>query len=356
MKRLIPIILLGILTYYCTMKEKNYQEIHKHEGTKNYEVATLIPKQNEASFMRFDTVQNNIVVGSYLKSADKENIKFESLKIDYLGNIGDTYEYHTPLKDGTMKGFDYYSSWIINGDKTKHFYIDPFTDKPIKDLYDYEWREKDYEKWYEMFQILYDRASYVHIDISFYFFKINDKWYSLREPFEETPKDFNKQYPAKENQDVRMGKLRDLCPDFSVNEYNRDTSFMNVVDYEETDSEDGGWFNPISYSAGYFFIELYMPMGDTIKIKRHGSMGANLEVYKIPVTHGGRNDVVFLVQKPGKLNPEKEFGGMYVVRPRSLEQKEYGPHKSYADSYVSQYDSVKGNIDVEAKFLKPMKN
>lgn len=338
------------------MKNMAYQELHKHEGTENYEVVTLIPKQNEASYMHFDTIQNHIIVDSYYDSAIEENEYYEALKINYLGEITDKYEIHGILKDGTMKGTNDYSNWIIDGDKTKYRFIDPFTDRPIDDIYKYEWPEKNYEKWFEVFKTLYDRASYVHIYISFYFLKVENKWYLLDDTLEESPDNFRKEYPAKENQDVRMGKLSDLCPDFSVNEYNRDTSFMNVVDYEETDSEDGGWFNPISYSAGYYFIELYMPMGDTVKIKRHGSMGANLEVYKIPVTHGGRNDVVFLVQKPGKLYPEKEFGGMYVVRPRSLEQKEYGPHKSYADSYASQYDSVKGNIDVEAKFLKPMKD
>ncbi len=338
------------------MKNKTYYELHKHEGTKNYEVVTLIPKQNEASYMQFDTVQNHIIVDSYYNSAIEENENYEALKINYLGKIIDKYEIHGILKDGTMKGINDYSNWIIDGDKTKHHFIDPFTDRPIDDIYNYEWPEKNYEKWFEVFKTLYDKASYVHVYISFYFLKVDGTWYLFDETLEESPDNFRKEYPAKENQDVRIGKLRDLCPDFSVNEYNRDTSFMNVVDYEETDSEDGGWFNPISYSAGYYFIELYMPMGDTVKIKRHGSMGVNLEVYKIPVTHGGRNDVVFLVQKPGKLYPEKEFGGMYVVRPRNLEQEEYGPHKSYADSYASQYDSLKGNIDVEAQFLKPMKD
>ncbi len=356
MKKTIPYILLTTIITSCSMKNKAYQELHQHEGTENYEVATLIPKQNKATYMHFDTVQNHIIVDSYYDSAIEENSTYESIKFNYLGDVIEKFETDEILGDGTDIGFNYYSNWIINGDKTRHKFVDPFTNHVIEDTYNYEWPEKDFDKWFKVFRTLYDKANYVYIDISFYFLKVDGTWYLLDDTLEESPENFRKEYPAKENQDVRIGKLRDLCPDFSVNENNRDTSFMNVVDYEETDSEDGGWFNPISYSAGYYFIELYMPMGDTVKIKRHGSMGANLEVYKIPVTRGGRNDVVFLIQKPGKLYPEKEFGGMYVVRPRSLEQKEYGPHKSYADSYASQYDSVKGNIDVEAKFLKPMKD
>ena len=94
--------------------------------------------------------------------------------------------------------------------------------------------------------------------------------------------------------------------------------------------------------------------GDTIKIKRHGSMGTAMQFYKMPVTQGGRNDVVFIVQEPNDMYPDREFGGMYAVRPRDPGQKQHGPHKSNADSFLSQYDSTRGNIDVEAKFLKPM--
>ncbi len=164
--------------------------------------------------------------------------------------------------------------------------------------------------------------------------------------------DLEKIYPEKENQDVRLMELRDL----RSGKMEKDTTLVNLVAYEETDSEDGGFFNPISYSAGNYYIELYMPLGDTIKIKRHGSMGTNMQFYKMPVTHGGRNDVVFIVQEPNEMYPNKEFGGMYVVRPRSIKQEQYGPHKSSADSYAGQYDSIRGNSDVEAKFLKPMKD
>ncbi|MCV6628224.1 MAG: hypothetical protein OIF50_00025, partial [Flavobacteriaceae bacterium] len=70
-------------------------------------------------------------------------------------------------------------------------------------------------------------------------------------------------------------------------------------------------------SAGYYFFNLHMPGGDTIKIKRFGSMGWNMKLYQIPPQYGGRNDVVFLVQTPElDLFPNKEWGGMYVVRPR----------------------------------------
>lgn len=335
------------------MKNKKYEELHAHDGTKNYEVSTLVPKQNVASNIHFDTVQNLIIANSNYRAINKKDRTYESLKVNSMGEIIDKNEINGILKDGTMTGFDYYSNWIINGDKTEHKYIDPISNKIIDDPYDYKWSEKDYGKWLTIFKDLYDKADYVHINISFYQFKIGEKWYILNDNLEESTKELRQRYPSKENQKARLGKLRDICPDFYVNEYNRDTSFMNVVDYEETDSEDGGWFNPISYSAGNYFIELYMPLGDTIKIKRHGSMGVNMQAYKIPVTHGGRNDVVFLVQEPNKLYPGKEFGGMYVVRPRNPDQEQYGPHKSIADSYVGQYDSLKGNIDVKAKFLKP---
>lgn len=343
--KIILFLLVGIIIS-CDMGKNKYEELSKHSGSDNYEVVTVIPNKNLAKYLRLDTISHYLYVKSYFKSIDKEKNTYKTLKLDNLGNQIDEYGTYDILNDGTMKAYGFYSDWIINGDKSKYDFINPL---PIEN-------QKDSEKWLSKFKELYTVADYVYESSWNYYFKIDNKWHELKYNLNVVDKEFISKYPAKEDQDRRMAKLRDLCPDFSVNEYNRDTSFMNVVDYEETDSEDGGWFNPISYSAGYFFIELYMPMGDTIKIKRHGSMGANLEVYKIPVTHGGRNDVVFLVQKPSKLYPEKEFGGMYVVRPRSLEQDEYGTNKSSADSFSSQYNSRDGNIDVVAKFVIPEKD
>ncbi|WP_289064286.1 hypothetical protein [uncultured Zobellia sp.] len=335
---------------------KAYQQLHQNKGSENYEVAVIVPEQNEAGYMHFDTTGHRIIVDSYYDSTTERNRVFKSLKVNNNGKIIDNYEINTIIIDGTMMGFDYYSNWIINSDKTKHKFIDPISNEVIQNPYDYEWKEKDFEKWFEIFKKLYETADYVYIHSSFYFFKIDDKWYLLDDTLDDSPDNFRVQYPPRQNQNVRMVELRDLCPDFFKSRDKRDTSFVDIVGYEETDSEKGSGINPISYSAGNYYLNLYMPLGDTIKIKRHGSMGINMQFYKIPVTQGGRNDVVFIVQEPNEMYPDRELGGMYVVRPRNLDQKQYGPHESSADSYAGQYNSIKGGTDVELKFLKPMED
>lgn len=247
--------------------------------------------------------------------------------------------------------YSQYNHWIVNGDKTPKLFINPITEEDREDL----------SKWLAKFEELYNSATDVYISPSFYDFymKIDGKWNEINRDIKGLPPlDLEEQYPPEKYDKVRMVQLRDLCPpDFFESRDKRDTSFVDIVGYEETDSEKGSGLNPpISYSAGNYYLNLYMPLGDTIKIKRHGSMGVNMQFYKIPVTQGGRNDVVFIVQEPNEMYPDTELGGMYVVRPRSLEQKQYGPHESSADSYAGQYNSIKGGTDPESKFLKAMED
>ncbi len=325
-----------------TQKDFNsYQELHKHTGSENYEVATIFPKEYEVWQILADTVANKIYAAGATNPVDEKEAVGDRREISILGEVLDDGPGYEIWKDGTIEFYDYYN-WVFNGDKTKHAFKNLLNDKD----------QKDSKKWLNKFVELYNKASYVHESSWNYHFKIDDEWYKINYNLDVVNEDFVKQYPPKENQDVRLMELRDL----RSGKMEKDTTLVDLVGYEETDSEDGGWFNPISFSAGNYFMELYMPLGDTIKIKRHGSMGTNMQFYKMPVTHGGRNDVIFIVQEPNEMYPNKEFGGMYVVRPRKLEQKEYGPHKSAADSYSSQYSSNEGNIDVEAKFLKPMKD
>lgn len=339
---LLAISILLINTMCETQKDySSYQELDKHTGSENYEVATIFPKEYEVWQILADTVANEIYAAGATNPVDKKEGVGDRRKISTLGLILDKGPGYEILKDGTIIFYEYYN-WIFNGDKNEHTFVNPLNEK----------NQSDSKKWLDKFLELYNKASYIYESAWNYHFKIDGQWYKIDYNLDVVNEDFVKQYPPKENQDVRLMELRDL----RSGKMEKDTTLVNLVGYEETDSEDGGWFNPISFSAGNYFMELYMPLGDTIRIKRHGSMGINMQFYKMPVTHGGRNDVVFIVQEPNEMYPNKEFGGMYVVRPRNLEQEEYGPHESNADSYTTRYDSIKGYEDVEAKFLKPMKD
>ncbi|QCX00336.1 hypothetical protein FGM00_09510 [Aggregatimonas sangjinii] len=326
-------------------EQSDFFRLNNHSGTENYLIEEIYSKEFQIPELYLDTVSKTI--NAYgktnpIKEGEAKNIR---LKISDIGKVLDSGPIYTVLKNGVLWHYSEYNNWIIDGDKNPKNYRKPMTGVNFQDV----------EKWIEKFKELYTSASDVYISPSVYdyYVKIDKEWVEVKRDVKGIPLDLEEQYPAKYS-NIRMVELRDLCPDFFKARAERDTSFIDIVGYEETDSEKGSGLNPISYSAGDYYLNLYMPLGDTIKIKRHGSMGVNMQFYKIPVTQGGRNDVVFIVQEPNELYPDREFGGMYVVRPRDLNQKQYGPHESSADSYSSQYDSKKGAINTEAKFLKPM--
>tara|TARA_R110000823_G_C15874915_1_gene494513 strand:+ start:370 stop:1263 length:894 start_codon:yes stop_codon:yes gene_type:complete len=297
------------------MEFKDFKKLQKHTGSKNYIVKEIISKNKKASYIHFDSINQNLVLDSYLEDLKKENNTSESLKIDKFGNIIDSYDINTILENGTMWDWKYYSNWILNGDKNRHNYSSPLSED----------EKNNAKKWVEKFKDLYLNASFVYIYMKDYYFKIDNDWY-LVEAFkkaQELDLDIKNQFPPKiDESEKRMIELQDITPDFYIKKEKRDTRFMRSVGYEEFDSEEGEGINPINYSAGWHYIELYMPQGDTIKFKRFGSMGVNIETYRVPKEYGGREDVIFIVQEPNELYPNMEYGGMYVVRPRELSEKE----------------------------------
>ncbi|WP_139278129.1 hypothetical protein [Pseudozobellia thermophila] len=226
------------------------------------------------------------------------------------------------LKDGTISASDYYSNWVINGDTTEHKYLDPFSNKEIEDPYDFKANEQDPEKWLEKFKELYSHAQYVYVYLGMYYLKVNHKWYWMEANLEGLPDNLKQQYPPKEDQDVRMVELENLAPVWYHKGFkDRDTSLIKMVDYESTYFEkvDQG-LNQYGFSAGWWYLEVYMPLGDTLRIKRYSYFeDPELKLYKVPKEYGGREDVLFIVQKPEELFPE-QVGGMYAIRPRDPNQ------------------------------------
>jgi len=342
-------ILLIITLSSCTMiKYRDFEELYKNKGTENYEVIEIIPKQNQASYFQLDTVTKKIFVNSFFEPRSKrsEDMEYDRLRIDILGNIKDKGATDYILKDGTMWDSNYYLNWVISGDTSKHNYIDPFSNKEIDNVYEFEAKEKDPEKWLGKFKELYTKAQYVYED-SFYYFKIDDKWYLMdiyQKNLKGLPEYIGKHYLAKEDLNVRMVTLPDITPDFYGKTNLEDEIFMRSVGYKEEDHESGRGLNPIDGTAGYHYIELYMPFGDVIKIKRFGTMGENIETYKIPPQYGGRNDVVFIEQEANlEMYPGREYGGMYAIRPRDPEQ----PQRRYKSIVYNKNKNGERVIDLE---------
>ena len=303
---------------------KQFQELHKYTSSENYEVTTIFNMDFEIPELFLDTITNNLNIYGKTNPRIKEDAVHHRRKVDLLGNILDEGPVYSILKDGTLWYIDEYNNWAINGDTTKYKYIDPFSNKEIDNPYEFKAKKKDPEKWLLKFKELYDKAQYVYIDMSNYYFKINEKWYfvSAYKMGEANNIQIKQQYPPKEVQDVRMLELPDMAPEFyRIGHPRRDTSLIKMVGYESTYFEkvDQG-LNQYGFSAGWWYLEIPMPLGDTLRIKRYSNYeDPELLIYKVPSEYGGREDVLFIVQKPEELFPE-QVGGMYAIRPREPNQ------------------------------------
>jgi hypothetical protein len=272
----------------------------------------LVPKGDESKYMLYDSINKYLFTHSYFKDKmDNNNHLYRTLKVDILGNVVDSFKIYTTLKDGTMWDWEHYNNWIINGDTEEHNFLDPLSSEEKNNL----------ESWMKKLKELYAKSSYVYLysNLGYYYFKIENQWYKVNDNLENRPSDLYRQYPAKEDNDVRMIELEDLCPSFWSNPKTRDVSLIRELDYEVVDFEKGKGLNPINYSAGNYYFEVYMP-GETITFKRYGAMGEHIKLYKIPTEYGGREDVLFIVLEP-RNSDARQASGMYVIRPRGIDKE-----------------------------------
>lgn len=239
-----------------TLDHSKFQELYDHQGSENYEVVEIVPKQNEADYFELDTISENVFINSFFepKLKKREGIEYNTLKLDVLGNQKDSFEAHSYLKDGTMWNSDYYVNWLIKGDTVKYRYIDPFSKNQIYERYEFEVKEKNPEKWLAKFKDIYSQANYVYVDMSNYYFKVVDKWYFMKgyKMGKANSINIKKQYPPKEDQDVRMLELQDLSPEFYLPPEKRETSLMKEMEYESAYFEEvNEGLNQYNYSAGW---------------------------------------------------------------------------------------------------------
>ncbi|MDX1272753.1 hypothetical protein, partial [Bizionia paragorgiae] len=224
-----------------------------------------------------------------------------------------------------LYGYDSYSNWLINDNKTEYKYIDPFTNNEINNPYKYNFEAIENEKWFNTFKRLYDNADFVYLKGYDYYFKIDGKWYLIPtfKKAEELGLDIRSQYPEKINpEELRMQPLQESMETLMKQ------NIIKVIDYVQMDSEQGIGLNPINFSSGYYMLELYLPQADTLKFRRYGAMGVSSElfVYQIPEALGGSKEVFFIEQEPNSLYPDQSFAGFYAIRPKNYKQlPEYRP-------------------------------
>lgn len=318
MKRIGLYLLVILIVFLSNCKMETKTDINKAEylslsdinSVGNYEIIKLVAEQNSAKYIQFDKNDKTIVLYSYFISENKNMNTCETLKINVNGEktiINDAAD--DILMDGTMWNWTYYRNWLIDQDSTKHQYLDPLTEE----------EKRKPKKWLVKFEELYKKASFIHEDVGVYYFKVDNVWYLIETNEMAKSLDIlmSKQYPPKEGE-IRMIELKDLCPSFSLPPEKRDSSLLverKYVSEQFQKSERGSGFN---FSAGWWYLDLHMPGGDTIKIKRYASFkNPELEIYRIPEEYGGRKDVLFIIQKTDDML-KQQVGGMYVIRPKNL--------------------------------------
>ncbi|WP_157614033.1 hypothetical protein [Pseudotamlana agarivorans] len=282
-----------------------YEDLYKHQGTENYEVVIIY---NENSIIKEKLIEEKQQFLSVIGRDEKQKISARK-KVDFLGNTIDKFIIYKTLSDGTLWGSEHYVNWLLNGDTTKHDYIDPLTNED----------KKNWGKYSEKFDELYNKASCVYENFTGYYFKVDNKWFKIEEDplrFKDCPENFTKLYPAKDPKDIRMLPLKESMEDLMK------SKTIKVVDYIQQDSEKGIGLNPIKFSSGYYMLELYLPQGDTLKFRRYGAMGVSSEmfVYQIPKALGGSDQVFFIEQEPNSMYPNKSFAGFYAIRPKNYKQ------------------------------------
>jgi len=363
LQKLILITILTLNIASCNMKSQEieytkFKELHEHEGSENYELVEIVPNKarivnpndnlSDKPVIYADSITNKMYIETFALKDDAPEDLSMSRTIDTFGNtIAKKQLFAKVLKDGTIWESVYYFNWFINGDITKHYYVDPFSNIQIEDPYEFIVKEKDHDKWFEKFKEYYVKASYIHIDMSFYYFKIDHKWYLIKISgmSDKLNIDIKQEYPAKEDQDVRMVELKNLAPIFYYDTPEKlDTHLIKKIDYESTyfKEVDKG-LNQYNFSAGWWYLEIYMPLGDTIKLKRYSNYeDPELMLYKIPDAYGGREDVLFIVQNPEEIFTS-QVGGMYAIRPRDPEQ----PQRRYKSIVYNKNESGERVIDLE---------
>ena len=303
---------------------EKYKYLHENLGSKDYEVVEIIPRTQEVKKFRIDTIAKTIIVSAVAFEEWRKERSY--LKLDFEGNIighpdGGGYL----LNDGTILKYDneaFYCNSIVNDDMTWH----PVVQLPFSFNTDYyteaykKYVSQDYNNWLKIFKEYYNKAEYVYLKWSGYYFKYRNQWYWMLDDIvpDEKLEEFHTQYPARETASRFIEPYRG-DPFYPVK--NEDNYAVSIEDVDVDVDKKGNFFKPIHYTAGSFYYNLRVSDKDTIFVKRYAAYEPASWFINIPKSIGGKGrEVIFIQQDPNTLYPNQSFGGLYVIRPRKKQQ------------------------------------
>ncbi|MBM0660053.1 hypothetical protein [Capnocytophaga genosp. AHN8471] len=297
---------------------EKYQYLHENLGSKDYEVVEIIPRTQEVKKFRIDTIAKTIIVSAVAFEEWRKERSY--LKLDFEGNIiGHPDGGGFLLKDGTIIDEDKgYCKSIINDDMTWYPLIQlpfEFDTRYYTEAYK-KYVSQDYDNWLKIFKEYYDKAEYVYLKWSGYYFKYRNQWYWMLDDIvpREKRKEFHTQYPARETASRFIEPYKG-DPFYPVK--NEDNYAVSIEDVDVDVDKKGNFFKPIHYTAGSFYYNLRVSDKDTIFVKRYAAYEPASWFINIPKSIGGKGrEVIFIQQDPNTLYPNQSFGGLYVIRPR----------------------------------------
>ena len=301
---------------------EKYKYLHENLGSKDYEVVEIIPRTQEVKKFRIDTIAKTIIVSAVAFEEWRKERSY--LKLDFEGNIiGHPDGGGFLLKDGTIIDEDKgYCKSIINDDMTWYPLIQlpfEFDTRYYTEAYK-KYVSQDYDNWLKIFKEYYDKAEYVYLKWSGYYFKYRNQWYWMLDDIvpREKRKEFHTQYPARETAS-RFIEPYKADPFYPIKQ--EDRYAVSIKEFEVDVDKKGNFLNPIHYTAGSFYYNLRVSDKDTIFVKRYAAYTPRTRFINIPISIGGRGrEVIFIEQRPNKLYPNQSFGGLYVIRPRKKQQ------------------------------------
>ena len=297
---------------------EKYKYLHENLGSKDYEVVEIIPRTQEVKKFRIDTIAKTIIVSAVAFEEWRKERSY--LKLDFEGNIiGHPDGGGFLLKDGTIIDEDKgYCKSIINDDLTWHPFIQlpfEFDTRYYTEAYK-KYVSQDYDNWLKIFKEYYDKAEYVYLKWSGYYFKYRNQWYWMLDDIvpREKRKEFHTQYPARETASRFIEPYRG-DPFYPVKQ--EDNYAVSIEDVDVDVDKKGNFFKPIHYTAGSFYYNLRVSDKDTIFVKRYAAYEPASWFINISKSIGGKGrEVIFIQQDPNTLYPNQSFGGLYVIRPR----------------------------------------
>ena len=301
---------------------EKYKYLHENLGSKDYEVVEIIPRTQEVKKFRIDTIAKTIIVSAVAFEEWRKERSY--LKLDFEGNIiGHPDGGGFLLKDGTIIDEDKgYCKSIINNDLTWHPFIQlpfEFDTRYYTEAYK-KYVSQDYDNWLKIFKEYYNKAEYVYLKWSGYYFKYRNQWYWMLDDIvpREKRKEFHTQYPARETAS-RFIEPYKADPFYPIKQ--EDRYAVSIKEFEVDVDKKGNFLNPIHYTAGSFYYNLRVSDKDTIFVKRYAAYTPRTRFINIPTSIGGKGrEVIFIEQRPNKLYPNQSFGGLYVIRPRKKQQ------------------------------------